>query len=386
MGHLKKQKCVMIIAGEASGDLHGSKVVRAMRGREADLFFCGIGGQALKEAGVRIYIDASKLAVVGITEAFTKLFSIIKGITLAKKLLKTLNPDLLILIDFPDFNLHLAGIAKKLGIPVLYYISPQVWAWRRGRIKKIGKRVDHMAVILPFEEGYYRKRDIPVTFVGHPLLDTDLAASVERFDKKPEAPPVIGLMPGSRDKEIVRHLPIMLDAACILRRRIRNSTFVISLAPSVERDYVKAVLKHRGPSQGVTMTSDRVGKIFRQCQVVVAASGTVTLEAAISGTPMVIIYRVSAASYWLGRLMVRVEHIGLVNLIAGRTVVPELIQDSASAENIAAAVSEMIRDPVKRSALRKEILGVREALGGPGAAARVAGIAMGLLGSRVENG
>jgi len=165
MEPLSEQKYIMIIAGEASGDLHGSRLVTAMRERNKALFFCGIGGQALKASGVRVFVDASELSVVGITEAFSKLPNLLKGMAVAKKTLKRLLPDLLILIDFPDFNLNVAAFAKKLGIPVLYYISPQIWAWRPGRVKKIGKIVDHMVVILPFEEDFYRKHEIPVTYV-----------------------------------------------------------------------------------------------------------------------------------------------------------------------------------------------------------------------------
>jgi len=208
---LPKQKCIMIIAGEASGDLHGSNLVRALRKKKNPLFFCGIGGTAMKNAGVKILVDASEISVVGGTEILSKVPSILKGLSVAKNLLKYLRPDLLVLIDFPDFNIHIGGAAKKLGIPVLYYISPQIWAWRSGRVKKIKERVDHMAVILPFEENFYREHDVPVTYVGHPLLDTPLSA----MDKKPadtETEIVVGLLPGSRDAEVKRHLPVLMEA------------------------------------------------------------------------------------------------------------------------------------------------------------------------------
>jgi len=211
-----EKKCVMIIAGEASGDLHGSKLVKAMLDQDPSIYFMGIGGRALREAGVRILVEASTLSVVGITEVLSKGRSLLRGIAKATKLIKIMNPDLLILIDFPDFNLHMAAKAKKLGIPVLYYISPQFWAWRQGRIKKIKKRVDHMAVILPFEEAFYRQHGVPVTFVGHPLLDDrKLLDNKKRVDTETEEP-VIGLLPGSRDKEVSRHLPVMLAAAELL--------------------------------------------------------------------------------------------------------------------------------------------------------------------------
>ena len=379
MKPLSEQKCVMIIAGEASGDLHGSRLVTAMRKRDNALFFCGIGGQALKAAGVKVLVDASELSVVGITEAFSKIPNLLKGMAVAKKALKRLLPDLLILIDFPDFNLNVAAFAKKLGIPVLYYISPQIWAWRPGRVKKIGKLVDHMAVILPFEEDFYKKHEIPVTFVGHPLLDTNFDYGKKAFENPDNDISVIGLLPGSRDREIARHLPIMLGAAQILFKRIKNVKFIISLAPDAKRKTVEEIVnKNRGASD-FEIVSGNVRKIFERSRVVVAASGTVTLESAISGTPMVIIYKVSPISYWLGRAMIQVKHIGLVNLITGKKIVPELLQDQASPIRIADTVFNMLSDAPGLERLRHELLKVKDALGGPGASQRVADIAIGML-------
>jgi lipid-A-disaccharide synthase len=379
MAPLSKQKCVMIIAGEASGDLHGSRLVAAMRNRNKALFFCGIGGQALKASGVRVFVDASELSVVGITEAFSKLPNLVKGISVAKKTLKRLFPDLLILIDFPDFNLNVAACAKKLGIPVLYYISPQIWAWRPGRVKKIGKLVDHVAVILPFEEDFYKKHQIPVTFVGHPLLDTNLDYGTKIFQKPENDISVIGLFPGSRDREIARHLPVMLGAAQILLKRMKNVKFIISVAPDVKRKTLEEIVnKHNGVSD-LEIVSGHVTKIFERSTVVIAASGTVTLESAISGTPMVIIYKVSPISYWLGRALIQVKHIGLVNLITGKKIVPELLQDQASPIRIADTVFNMLSDASGLEKLRLELLKVKDVLGGPGASERVADIAIGML-------
>ncbi|HUV50304.1 MAG TPA: lipid-A-disaccharide synthase [Anaerolineae bacterium] len=378
MGQILNKKSVMIIAGEASGDIHGSRLVTAMHKRNSDLFFYGIGGRALRDVGVKILVDAEELSVIGITEVFSKLRDILKGIRIAKRSLKRMRPDLLILIDFPDFNLHVAATAKKLKIPVLYYISPQVWAWRPGRVSKIGKLVDHMAVILPFEQQFYRKHNVPVTFVGHPLLDNKHATD-NICGNITTGASVIGLLPGSRDGEIARHLPVMLKAAGLIAKRAGKVKFIISIAPSIEREHIEDIVKNYKQKIDFDIIADSVDKVFRKCRLVVAASGTVTLEAAISGTPMLIIYKVSPISYWLGKIMIRIKNIGLVNLIAGREIVPELVQSKASPENIADTVLNMLNDASGLERLRKELLSVKDSLGGPGASERVAEIALGML-------
>ncbi len=374
------QACVAIIAGEASGDLHGAKLIQAMQKKKPGLFYCGIGGPALKQAGVRILVEASELTVVGITEVFAKLPGILKGMGTIKKLLNSLKPDLLILIDFPDFNLHVAAVAKKLGIPVLYYISPQVWAWRRGRVKRIGRLVDRMAVILPFEEQFYTENQVAATFVGHPLLDAPLPTADQILSSGGQEQATIGLMPGSRDSEISRHLPVMLETADILKDRLKDARFIISHAPSVARQQIEEIVAERAGRMDFEIISEGVERVFARSDVLVAASGTVTLQAAIHGTPMVIIYKVSPVSFLLGRALVRVPHIGLVNLVAGRELVPELVQDAASAPNIAAAVENMLADPRHLNQLKQQLFDLRHVLGGGGASRKVAELALEMLG------
>jgi len=369
----------MIIAGEASGDLHGSKVVSAMSAEHDALFFCGIGGDALRAAGVRILVDAAELAVVGITEVFANAKKLLGGMGAARQALRTLRPELLILIDFPDFNLRVARAAKKLGIPVLYYISPQVWAWRQGRVRKMRNLVDHMAVILPFEAAFYEKAGIPVTFVGHPLLDTALDPAEPADDEEDRRWPVIGLLPGSRSGEINRHLPVMLKAAGILSRHVPGVRFVLSAAPTADAEIISRMVEDLAGGIDIITETGHVGRVFERVSIVIAVSGTVTLEAAIAGIPMVVIYRVSLLTGLLARALIRVKHVCLANLIADRRIVPELLQRHASPEAIADKATDIVLDEAKRRKMAADLLGIRKQLGGSGASERVARIALGML-------
>ena len=372
-------KSIMIIAGEASGDVHGAKLAHSIKNRSRDTFLFGVGGIAMKTEGVRILVDIKTLSVMGITEVLAKLPSIYRAMTTVKKALNRLKPNLLILIDFPDFNFHVAAAAKKLGIPVLYYISPQIWAWRQKRVHKIKRLVDHMAVILPFEAAFYRKHHVPVTFVGHPLLDGLMPAP----DRLPATThikePVIGLIPGSREKEVTTLLPVMLQAAKIIKRTLPTSRFMVSCAESINPDLVSTIVSHYASTFEIEIIKGSIGKIFKQSRMVVAASGTVTLEAALYGMPTVIIYKVSPLSYWIGKRLIKVKYIGIANLIAQKELQPELIQDDASPQAIAAAVTGMINDPERLRKNEKELIGIRDLLGGTGASDRVAGIALDLI-------
>ena len=369
----------MIIAGEASGDLHGAKLAQAIKKHSSDAFLFGVGGNAMQTEGVRLIVNAETISVVGITEVLSKLLTIYRAMTTVKKALSRLKPDLLILIDFPDFNFHVAAAAKKLGIPVLYYISPQIWAWRQDRVKKIKRLVDHMAVILPFEASFYHAHKVPVTFVGHPLLDRILPVVNRPSSAAPTQKPTIGLLPGSREKEVSTLLPVMLEAAKKIRRQLPAARFVVSCSDSIKDDLVTELVRKHAAMLEIETIKGSVVEVFNQSQLLVAASGTVTLEAALHGIPMVIVYKVSPLSYWLGKRLIKVKHIGIVNLIAQKELLPELIQDNASPETIAETVTAMINDQGRLKQIEKELFCIRELLGGAGASDRVARIALNLI-------
>jgi lipid-A-disaccharide synthase len=335
----------------------------------------------MEEAGVRILIPASDMAVVGLTEVFSKLLKITKAHRTLKSHLKNSPPDLFIPIDYPGFNIHLAGLAKRYKVSVLYYISPQVWAWRTGRVKKIAKRVDRMAVILPFEERFYKERGVVVDYVGHPLLD----AIPKQLDKDEvtrkmgleKAHPVLGLLPGSRNEEIRNHLPVMLKGMEILSSQYPRLKGLLQVAPTISTDLVQSFLKES--SADISISQGSIYHTLTACDLALVASGTATVETAILGVPMILVYRASAITFWVGKKVIKVPFLGLVNLVAGEQVIPELIQDHVNPDRLAREALEILEGSQKRENMIENLAMVKERLGRGGASERTAKIAIEML-------
>ena len=368
---------IFIIAGESSGDLHGANLVREIKKLLPDSAIHGIGGDRMKDQGVKLLFHCKDLAVVGLVEILASLRPIIRAVRETKKWLMRERPDLLILIDYPEFNLMMAKSAKRAGIPVFYYISPQIWAWREGRIKKIRSRVDKMAVILPFEKEFYKRHGMDVEFVGHPLLDIVKATyKREDFLKKlgldPNRP-AIGILPGSRHGEISRLMPIMAETAHKIRSKRPDAQFLIPLAPDIEQHNLDL------PKElDIKITKGCNYDTIAACNVILAASGTVTLEAGLLGIPSVVTYKISPLTQRLARLLIKVKYVSLVNIIANKEVFPEFIQDKARPESMAQAVLDLLR-PQRAQQIRYELDKVRKRLGESGVASRAAKAAVTLI-------
>jgi lipid-A-disaccharide synthase len=374
-------KNILLIAGEASGDLHGSHMVRELKTIDPSLHISGIGGEELRKAGMEILFDARDLSVVGIVEVVSRLPQIRKAFNTLKQHIEQTPPGLVILIDYPDFNLRFAAIAKKHTVPVLYYISPQIWAWRKQRARKIARLVNMMAVVFPFELPLYEEQGLPVQFVGHPLLDRetgtfDTASSLAMFGMS-EQWPVIGLLPGSRKSEIERLLPVMLDAARFIKQEFPHAQFIIPVAPGVKKEEIEAWVD-RGKST-VTIVENQLHRALQVCTLVLVASGTATLETALMKKPMIILYKVSPLTYIIGRLLIRVPYIGLANIVSGKQVVPELLQGQANPGQIAGEARALLNNKNRMEQMKQELGYIRDRLGTPGASKRVAQLAYRML-------
>jgi lipid-A-disaccharide synthase len=374
-------KRVLLVAGEVSGDLHGSHLVEAIQSVDPEIQFFGVGGEGLKRVGMELLYPSQSLSVVGITEVFFKLRAILKALQGLKKSLERERPDLVILIDFPDFNLRLAKIAHRRGIPILYYISPQVWAWRPKRIKLIAQLVTKMIVLFPFEVPLYEAAGVDVEWVGHPLLDIvkptlSKEKAFEQFGLDPNRR-TVGLLPGSRIHEIERLLPPLLASAHLLQEEIQDLQFVIPLAPGIPKTILSPWMKNI--SVPVKVVKGFTYDVMNLSELLIAASGTVTLEGAILGKPMIIIYKVSLPSSWVARALIRVDHIGLVNLLAEKEIAPELLQRDVNPKRISNEALRILRDPLLSRKMVESMGEVRQKLGEPGAAQRAAHITLSLM-------
>jgi lipid-A-disaccharide synthase len=363
-----EKRSVMVVAGEASGDHHAAHVVSSLLKLDPELSVFGMGGGHLKQAGMEQIVDSEKAAsVMGLTEVIGSLGSIVGALRQLKRELVRRKPSLVILVDFPDFNFILARSIHALGIPILYYISPQIWAWRSGRIKTIKRFVTKVIPIFPFEEPYFTDHGVDAQYVGHPFVDrrppdisreqflSDLGLSVEGE--------TLALLPGSRKSEIERLLVPMIDAVRLLKRQDPSLQVLLPVAPALDYDWVASSIPD---DVGITLVRGQANEVLHSATMAVVASGTATVEAAIAGVPFVVIYKVSALTFGVAKLLVRgVTHVGMPNLIAGREIVPELLQERVSGFSIARELS-MIRDnPDRRESMKADLAEVYKRLSDP---------------------
>lgn len=352
---------ILVSAGEASGDLYAASLVEAVRKRFPEAEFFGCAGPRMRQAGVRAIIEAESLSVVGLLEVVGHIPRIYGQYRKLVEAARRERPRLAILTDSPDFHLRVARRLKRLGIPVVYLIAPQVWAWRKGRIPLIRRVIDRLLCIFPFEEEFFRRHRIPATYIGHPLSRlVRPALSRQDFLKKHGLPadrPLVALLPGSRAGEAARHLPALLDAAEAIARK-QAASFVLAI-PALLRDF-----RQRISTASIQVIEGETWDVLAHADLALAASGTVTVEAALLGTPMVTFYKVTGLSWHLGRFLVRVPFYSMVNLIAGRAVVPELMQNEMSGDRLAAEALRLLSDPAQRNEMRRGLAGVAAALSG----------------------
>jgi lipid-A-disaccharide synthase len=371
------RRCIMLSAGEASGDLHGATMCRALRALDPAVRLIGMGGPRMAAAGVEILVDPTAQAAVGTSEALGRVPALYRAYKILVKRLRNARPLAIVLIDFPEFNLRLARQARRAGIPVVYFIPPQLWAWRRGRIRQMARRVTRVLAAFPFERDLYEGAGVPVEFVGHPLLDVvprdlDRAKARERLGVG-ERRIVVGLLPGSREQEVSRLLPHMLDAAARLAVDGRRC-FVLGLAASVEREQVTALLGRAAKAGGppVEVVKGLTYEVMAGADALLIASGTATLEAALLGAPMVVCYRVSRLTELMARVLKRSPWISLPNIIAGRGAVPEILQDDVTGARLASEAEHLLVDPVAAPAQRAAFKELGSRLGKPGVGERAA--------------
>ncbi|MFA6384838.1 MAG: lipid-A-disaccharide synthase [Candidatus Omnitrophota bacterium] len=379
---MEKSKSILIVAGEASGDQHAAYLVKEIKRLDANVVFWGLGGDRLAAEGIPVRTDLVSLAVIGFSEVLKHL-STIRAVY--KQLLSDIDrkkPDIAILVDYPGFNLQLAKELKKRAIPVIYYVSPQVWAWGKGRVKTIRDTVSRMIVFFPFEETLYRQNRIPVSFVGHPSLDQvrpgKTAQEFRSIFSLDPSKRTIGLLPGSRQKEVKTLLPVMLETARLISQDCASRVqFIVLAAPSVPADMISSIVKEHGVP--VTIVNNMTYDGIAASDFCLVCSGTATLETGILGTPMVILYKVNFLTWLYLRLLIKIPYIGLVNVVAGKKISEEFIQYDAQPRAIASYCKAVLTNTTRLASLRKDLETMKRALGDKGASARAAQAVMEFL-------
>ena len=377
--------CVLIVAGEASGDMHGAGIVKALLQAEPDAEIFGIGGNHMRAAGMEILYHINAMGILGFTEVLRHLPFIRRVMRDLVGQARQRRPDVAILIDYPGFNLRLAKKLRDERIKILYYIAPQVWAWAARRVDKMKKLIDQMAVVFDFEVPLFQRAGLRTEFVGHPLLEglRPELSRVEFFARHHLDPelPLLGLLPGSRAQEVERLLPDMLQTARLLKKQIPHLQIALTAAPTVERQVYKNYLKGEN---GVRVVEHGPYEVMRDSRACIVASGTATLETACFATPLAVVYRISPLSYAIGKRLVKLPYIGLVNIVAGKEIVPEFVQNDFEPQKVAAAIAPFLHDSEERRRLQLELQEVRAKLGTPGASERTALLALTLAGRMHE--
>lgn len=369
---MPQPKSIWLNAGEISGDVHGASLLKALRERDPALRLMGMGGPEMRAAGLESFFRVEDLSVMGFVEVFSHLPKIVKMLRNMEKRMAREKPDALVVIDAPDFHFRLIKAARRLGIPVYYYISPKVWVWRQGRAEFIKENVRRLISILPFEADFYRGFGLEVDYVGNPLLDQiDLPA----LDLLAPVPGRIGLLPGSRKSEVSALLPRFAEAARIMRGQMPGLEFCCARAPGMSEEYLRSFWPEDLPL--AFFPPEERHRAMRQCQMLIAASGTVVLESALIGTPTILTYRMSSLTFNLAKVFIKIPYVGLPNFIAGRKIIPELLQEEGEAPKLAALALDWLRqgpDGPDMRAMRRDFAELREKMGGPGATGRAAGI------------
>jgi lipid-A-disaccharide synthase len=373
----------MIVAGEASGDMHGASLAREILVAQPDARLFGMGGGLMDEAGVRLLFNPTAISALGFLEVLKSAQVLRRVLSRLVEAMDQEKPDCLVVIDFPEFNMRLAQMAKHRDIPVVYYVSPSVWAWRRGRAEKIARLVKCVCSIFPFEADIYREVGAPVCFVGHPLIDIVRPSNprhefLPALGLDPDAP-LFALLPGSREQEIRALLTPMLKAAALIAREVPGAQFVVPMAHTVSRRIVEGFTQSPG-APAVVLVEGRTYDVLAAADAAIVASGTATLEAAILGTPMVMVYKLSGTTYRIAKMLVKVPYVALPNIVAGRKVVEELLQHDVNPQRIAAEILSLWHDKGKLEKMRRDYVDVVDRLGRPGAVRRAARVVLAVAG------